>query len=103
MNEVVFAEQNKALLENLAEVSRRKDRLEQQEKEIKARLLPLMEEHGVEFIDNEIIRITYVRGSETVGIDTNALRAEDPELYNDILNKFNKRTKRSAHVRFKAK
>ena len=103
MNEVVFAEQNVALLENLAEVSRRKKLLDQQEKEIKARLLPLMEEHGVKSIDNDIIQITYVGGTESVAIDTSALRAEEPDLYNELMEKYNKRTKRSAYLRFKAK
>lgn len=103
MNEVVFVEENRAMIERLAEVSRRKKLLEQQENEVKDKLLPLMEKHGVESIDNDIIRISYVGASESTSLDTTKLRNEMPDLYTDMMGKYPKTTKRKAHLRFNVK
>ena len=103
MNEITFVEQNLALIERLAEVSRRKKLLEKQENEVKDELLPLMEKHGVESIDNDLLRITYVGASESTSLDTTKLRNEMPDLYEDIMAKYPKTSKRKAHLRFNVK
>ena len=91
------------MIQRLAEVSKRKKLLEKQENEVKEALLPLMEEHGVESIDNELIRISYVGPSESTSVDTTKLRNEMPDLYEDIMSKYPKTTKRKAHLRFNTK
>lgn len=99
----VFKQQHMQEFERLATVSARLKDLKKQEEEMRQNLIELMEKHGVYKIDNEKIAITYVGPSESVAIDTKELRAQDPALYDEILQKYNKRTTRKASLRFKLK
>ena len=105
MNEIVFAEENRALLQTLADVAKAKKACEQKEKELKEQLLPLMEEHGVASIDNDFIRISYVpKGEDSVDIDKSKLKMDAPEVYNDLLANYPKKVVgKKAHLRFTPK
>ena len=98
-----FEEKNMAVFETLARISKTKAELEAQEKDAKEALLIAMENNNITSIDNDVIKITYVAGTESVALDTKALRADDPALYRELEQKYNKRTKRSAYIRFTAK
>lgn len=98
-----FEQKNMAVFETLARISKTKAELEAQEKDAKEKLLIAMENNGITSIDNDVIRISYVAGTESVALDTKALRADDPKLYNKLEQKYNKRTKRGAYIRFTAK
>lgn len=98
-----FEEKNLALFEELATISKVKKEIEEQEKSIKEQLLIRMENSGVVSVDNEFIRINYIAPSESVSLDTKSLRAEEPELYHELEQRFNKRTKRAAYIRFTVK
>lgn len=114
--------------QNYAAVVNQKKEIEKREKEIKEQLLELMEYHGVKKIDNEILTLTYIAESKTVNVDWKAVKAEEPEVYEELLNDFPKvsldekrledeepstfqglkddypkETKRKAHVRVKVK
>lgn len=103
MNDIVFVEQNASLLQNLAETSKRKKLLDKQEKELKEALLPLMEDNGITSINTDFITISYIAESETVDIDKSRFKAEAPEEYHKILDTYNKRVTKKAHLRFTAK
>ena len=98
-----FEEKNLRLFEDLAANTRMKEALEEREKDLKEQLLIAMENNGITSIDNEIIRINYIAGSESVSLDTKALRAEEPELYHQLEQKYNKRSKKNPYVRFTVK
>lgn len=98
-----FEEKNMAVFETLARISKTKAELEAQEKDVKEALLIAMENNNITSVDNNVIRISYVAGTESVALDTKALRADNPELYNELEQKYNKRTKRGAYIRFTAK
>ena len=100
---VEFEQKHMAEFQRLAALKTRLDDLKTQEQEVRESLIHLMEENGITKIDNDIMTITYVGPSESVSIDTKAFRAEDPSLYDDVLQRFNKRSKRSASIRFKVK
>lgn len=98
-----FEQKNMAVFETLARISKTKAELEAQEKDAKEKLLIAMENNGITSIDNDVIRISYVAGTESVALDTKALRADNPKLYNKLEQKYNKRTKRGPYIRFTAK
>lgn len=98
-----FEQKNMAVFETLARISKTKAELEAQEKDAKEKLLIAMENNGITSIDNDVIRISYVAGTESVALDTKALRADNPKLYNKLEQKYNKRTKKGPYIRFTAK
>ena len=98
-----FEKKNMAVFQELADISRIKKELDAREKFAKESLLIAMENNGITSVDNDIIRITYVGASESYSLDTKALRSEEPELYHQLEQKYNKRTKKSPYVRFTVK
>lgn len=98
-----FEKKNMELLLRLADVSVAKKVLTEKENELKATLLPLMEEAGVVSIKNDVITISYIPETETVRLDTDAIKLADPGLYDDLMGKYNKRSKKRAYLRFSTK
>lgn len=98
-----FEKKNMAVFQELADISSMKKALDEREKIAKETLLIAMENNNITSIDNDVIKITYVAGTESVALDTKALRADDPTLYRELEQKYNKRTKRGAYIRFTAK
>ena len=86
-------------LEN--EISDREERL----KELKSQILKGMEAYDLKSIDNDYVTISYV--APTPGkpaLDEKAWRAEDPDGYNEVFNKYNKMAGgRKGYVRIKTK
>lgn len=104
MNELQrFEEKNLAVFQQLADISKAKEQLEKEEKDLKEALLIQMENHGVTSIDNDIIRISYVAESESVTLDVKELLADAADTYHALEQKYNKRTKKKAYIRITAK
>ena len=104
MNEVTkFEKKNMGAFQALAFVQQQRKELDAQEKHIKDTLLKSMEVYGITSVNNDIVRISYIPESESVSIDTKALKNEDPDLYHEIENKYNKRVKKKAYVRITVK
>lgn len=95
-----FEEKNIAVFKQLAELKAQIKELERQQDEVKAGILEAMEHYGVKSFKNELITITYVPDSETESIDLKALQAQEPDLYDELLNDYRKITKRKGYVRF---
>lgn len=78
---------------------------EERLKAVKAQILKGMEEYGIKSIDNEYVTISYV--APTPGkpkLDETAWRAEDPEGYNAVFEKYNKMAgAKKGYVRIKTK
>ena len=98
-----FEEKHLAKFKQLAEITRYKKELETQEKEIKGMLEIAMENHGIASIDNDIIRINYIAGSESVAFDTKAFLTSEPDLYHELEQKYNKRSVRKPYIKFTVK
>ena len=98
-----FNEQGMALMANLADTLKVKKEIEAKEKSFKSELLGLMEDFGVKSIDNEYVRITYIEGSESVGIDMKAFEKAEADVYKGLLEDYPKVTKRSASIRITVK
>lgn len=95
-----FEERNLAVFKQLADLKAQIKELERQQDEVKAGILEAMEHYGVKSFKNEFITISYVPDSETESIDLKALQAQEPDLYDELLNDYRKITKRKGYVRF---
>lgn len=98
-----FEKKNMAAFQSLADLAKQKKEIETQEEDVKQMLLEAMEKHGITSIDNDIVRINYIVGRESVSIDTKALLADDPQLYHEIESKYNKRKVTKPYIKVTAK
>ena len=98
-----FEKKNMAAFESLAFITKQQKQLKEQEAEIKRVLLEGMKKHNITAIDNDIVRINYIPESESVSIDTKKWRADDPDSYHEIEEKYNRRTKKSEYIRITVK
>ena len=104
MNEVtLFEEKNMSAFRTLAKLKEQKRQLDAEEKVINNMLLQRMQESNIASFDNDIVRINLIPETESVSLDTKALRKEDPDLYHDIENRYNKRVVKKAHIRITVK
>lgn len=104
MNEVtLFEEKNMSAFRTLAKLKEQKRQLDAEEKLINNMLLQRMQESNIASVDNDIVRINLIPETESVSLDTKALRTEDPDLYHDIENRYNKRVVKKAHIRITVK
>lgn len=67
--------------EEIANLEKAFKELEAKEKEIKAKLMEIMEENDIKKIDNDFLTISRVPGSMTEKLDTKALKEELPDIY----------------------
>lgn len=98
-----FEQKNLAVFKQLRELANAKKSLEEQEKKIKDDLTFAMELNGITSIANDYVVISHIAETESVALDTKAFRQDDPDLYNEVMNKYNKRTKKKAYVRITVK
>lgn len=104
MNEVTFFEEkNMSAFRTLAKLKEQKRQLDAEEKVINNMLLQRMQESNIASVDNDIVRINLIPETESVSLDTKALRKEDTDLYHDIENRYNKRVVKKAHIRITVK
>lgn len=88
-NELTQFEQNNIeVFQMVKSLTERKKEIEKQEKDMKQQLQNLMEEHGVKKIDNEYVTVTYIDESETISIDWNTVKSDEPETYEDLIKDF---------------
>ena len=101
----VFDDQYLAVFQNLAEVTKQKKALEDQEKKVKEELERLMDEYEIKSIENQFIKISRVPanpGKQTIDIDK--LLKEEPELHAELLADYPKTSgAKKAYVMFKVK
>lgn len=87
------------LLKELQEIKQKKDALDLREKEIKEKITNVLVENGTDKYEDEQYKVNYIAASESVSIDTTALKKTSGELYIKLLNDYPKITKRSASLR----
>ena len=87
------------LLKELQEIKQKKEELDLREKEIKEKITNVLVENGTDKYEDEKYKVNYIAASESVSIDTTALKKTSGELYIKLLNDYPKITKRSASLR----
>lgn len=104
MNEVqAFENKHLAIMTAIAIHTQQEKALAEKSKELKAELEKAMDEYGIKSIDNDLIKITRVEASTSTSLDVTKLKAEEPELYGELLGDYPKTTNRKAHVKFTVK
>ena len=104
MNEIqVFENQHLLVFKQLAEVTKTKKQLEEQEKKIKADLEKAMDAYEIKSFENQYIKITRVNGSTSTSIDLKALEEKEPKLYAELLEDYPKVSTKKSYLTFKVK
>ena len=85
--------------EEIANLEKAFKELEAREKEIKAKLMEIMEENDIKKIDNDFLTISKVPGSMTEKLDTKALKEELPDIYDTYV----KMSPRAGYVKITVK
>jgi len=104
MNEVqAFENKYLAVMTAIAIHTQQEKNLAAQSKKLKEELEKAMDEHSITSIDNDLIKITRVEATTSTTIDVTKLKAEEPELYGELLGDYPKVSNRKAHVKFTVK
>ena len=96
---VAFQSKATAIMQTIANISRQKDALDAQDKEMRTQLQAAMEEYGVDKFENDVVSLTYVKPSVRSSVDGKKLLAKFPEAYAACL----KESPVKASVRIKVK
>lgn len=101
----VFEEKYMPVIRDYAHVVKMKKSFEEKEKKFKKDLGKAMDELGIKSFDCPFVKFIRVAGSEDkVTIDLDALKDKEPELYQELLEDYPKKTKgKSSTVRFDVK
>lgn len=98
-----FNQEAREIMVAIAKHAKQKKVYEAHDKAMRAQLLELCEKHGVDSIDNDFVKISRVKGSETKSVDLKKVQTMDPALYDDLLNEYPKVTRKSAYLRITPK
>ena len=85
-----FKTNNIDVINAIAQISVNKKQIEQQEKDMKEKLLEAMEKYGITKFETDLIKITYYAPSTATTIDSTKLKKEKPEIalkYSKVSNK----------------
>lgn len=101
----VFNEKYLAVMKSIADLSKQKKAIEDQEKKVKTQLEKAFDEYGIKSLENDYLKITRVEaGADSVTIDLKAFEEKEPETYKEILEDYPKKVKgKSAYIRFNVK
>lgn len=86
-NEIqAFNEKYLAVMKGFANLKVEIKRLQDEEKKVKEQLEQVMDEYSIKSIDNRYVRITRIApNAGKIVIDLDALKKEEPELYEELL------------------
>lgn len=87
--------------ERLKEIKELKDRLEAEEKEIKAEMLEELKKLGKDNYKDEYAELSIIAPTQSVSIDARAIEKKDAELYVKLMSDYSKVTKRAGYLRVK--
>lgn len=87
--------------ERLKEIKKLKDKLEAEEKEIKAEMLEELKKLGKDNYKDEYAELSIIAPTQSVSIDARAIEKKDAELYVKLMNDYPKVTKRAGYLRVK--
>jgi CRISPR-associated exonuclease Cas4 len=99
----VFNKNYLATMQRIADLENTIKELEDTKEAVRKELLQAMEFYGLRSIDNDILTMTLVAPSVSTTIDTKAIRLNDPDTYEDLLDKYPKVTERRQSLRIKVK
>lgn len=95
----VFKNANIDVINTISQITIAKKQIEEQEKNMKEKLLEAMEAYGVTKFENEAIKITYYAPSTVTSIDSTRLKTEKPE----IAKEYSKTSNKKSYIKIEAK
>lgn len=95
----VFQTKETKVIQAMADLLKQKKALEEQEKEVRSKLVEAMDAYGVKSFENDILKVTFVAATSRTGIDSAKLKKEMP----DIAAKYSKVTPVAASVKITLK
>lgn len=69
------------VFQTIANISKQKDELEEQDKQMREQLKDAMEKYGVKSFENELVKVTYVAPTTRISVDSAKLGKLHPEIY----------------------
>lgn len=75
------------LLSNIEKAEAQYKKIGEERDKFKAELLKLMEEHGVEKWENDIVSVTYIAPGVRSNVDSKKLLKVYPEVYSEVIKK----------------
>ncbi|WP_392462305.1 hypothetical protein [Streptococcus parasuis] len=99
----VFEQQHMQVFKQLADITKTKKQLEDQEKKVKADIEKAMDANDIKSIDNQFLKITRVNGSTSTSVDLKAMQEKEPKLYGELLEDYPKVTNKKSYLTFKVK
>ena len=99
----VFEQQHMQVFKQLADITKTKKQLEEQEKKVKADLEKAMDANDINSIDNQFLKITRVNGSTSTSVDLKAMQEKEPKLYAELLEDYPKVTNKKSYLTLKVK
>lgn len=95
----VFKNANVEVINTIAQLTVAKKKIEDQEKEMKEKLLEAMEKHGITKFDNDLIKITYFAPTTAITLDSTRLKNEKPE----IVKEYSKTSNKKSYIKIEVK
>ena len=85
--------------QQLRAIEEEKKRLDGISKQVKEKILQAMLENDVKGLENDIVKITVTKASESTSVDLKELQKQEPRLYGELLEDYPKVTRRSESLR----
>lgn len=98
-----FEQKHIEAFKQLCELKKEQDRLAEIDKQVRAEITQAMDENNIVSVKNDYVTISRVAASETLSIDLKAFEVKEPELYNNLLNDYPKKTTKKASIRITVK
>lgn len=98
-NQQAIAKLNKQIEQEVGHFLAKKEKLEEQNAEMRQAILEAMEANNVLKFDGDLITITYVAPTERTTFDSKRFQEERPKTY----EKYTRKTKVKASIRLKVK
>lgn len=86
-----FEQGQVTVLKQIADLVTAKKKLEEQEKDMKAKLQEAMESYGMKKFESDILNITYVAATTATSIDSPKLKKKYPDIAAECSKKSNKK------------
>lgn len=99
MNDVAFSDKYIATLQRYADLETTIKELEETKKKVRAEIQEAMEFYGVRSFENDFLKLTLVAPSVSKTIDTSALRISEPDIYDELIERYPKVTERKQSLR----
>lgn len=98
-NELTFNDKYTATMQRYADLENTIKELEDTKKKVRAEIQEAMEFYGIRSFENDILKLTLVAPSVSTTIDTSALRINDPDTYDKLIEVYPKKTERKQSLR----